>query len=102
MRYQLVLQFCASSKEDFDDLVALEKLLVDKLPLDAEVDGHDFGCDEFNIFVLTAYPKETFNAAETIILQQGLQQQVRAAYRELNNDDFVLLWPPNLREFKVV
>jgi hypothetical protein len=53
MKYQLVLQFQAESVQEFDELVVLEELLVKKLPLDSEVDGHDFGSGEFNIFILT-------------------------------------------------
>jgi hypothetical protein len=102
MKYQLVLQFRAASTEDFDDLVALEELLIEKLPLESEVDGHDFGVDEFNIFVLTDHPKETFHASETLIQQRHPRQQLKAAYRELDKNEFVILWPPNLREFRVV
>lgn len=102
MKYQLVLQFHASSTEDFDDLLAVEELLIEKLASGSEVDGHDFGADEFNIFVLTDHPKETFHASETLIQQLHPQQRLKAAYRELDKDDFVILWPPNLREFKVV
>ena len=99
MKYQLVLQFRASSTEDFDDLVALEELLIEKLPPQSEVDGHDFGADEFNIFILTDHPKETFHASEMLIQRQHPRQQLKAAYREVGKDEFVILWPPNLREF---
>jgi hypothetical protein len=57
MKYQLVLQFQAESVQEFDELVVLENLLVETLPLQAEVDGHDFGSGEFNIFILTDLPK---------------------------------------------
>jgi hypothetical protein len=50
MKYQLVLQFQAESVQEFDELVVLEDLLAEKLPLDSEVDGHDFGSGEFNLF----------------------------------------------------
>jgi hypothetical protein len=101
MQYQLVLQFRAGSTLDFDELVVLEDLLIENLPPTSEVDGHDFGSDEFNIFVLTDQPKESFYAAEKIIQQFHPQQQLKAAYRELGKDEFVILWPPNLQEFKV-
>ena len=50
-RHQLVLQFQAESVQEFDELVVLEDLLVEKLPLDSEVDGHYFGSGECNIFI---------------------------------------------------
>jgi hypothetical protein len=57
MNYQLVLQFRAESVQEFGELVVLEDLLIEKLPEDSEVDGHDFGCGEFNIFILTDLKK---------------------------------------------
>jgi hypothetical protein len=102
MKYQLVLQFRASGIEDFDAFVGLEELLIEKLPLGSEVDGHDFGANEFNIFILTDHPKESFAAFETLIQQKNPRHQIKAAaYRELDNDDYLILWPPGLREFKV-
>jgi hypothetical protein len=101
MKYQLVLQFRAASTHDFDELVVLEDLLVENLPSSSEVDGHDFGNDEFNIFVLTDQPRESFASAEKIIQQYHPQQKLKAAYRELDKEEFVILWPPNLQEFRV-
>jgi hypothetical protein len=49
MKYQLVLQFRAEGTQDFDELVVLEDLLIENLPSTSEVDGHDFGSNEFNI-----------------------------------------------------
>jgi hypothetical protein len=43
VKYQLVLQFQAESVQEFDELVVLEELLVEKLPVGSEVDGHDLG-----------------------------------------------------------
>jgi hypothetical protein len=101
MKYQLVLQFRAEGTQDFDELVVLEDLLIENLPSTSGVDGHDFGSNEFNIFVLTNQPRETFRVAEKIIQQYHPQQQLKAAYRELGKDEFVVLWPPNLQAFKI-
>ena len=67
----------------------------------SEVDGHDFGSGEFNIFILTDQPKESFNAAEKTIEHYRPPQTLKAAYRELGQDNFVILWPTNLQEFKI-
>ena len=100
MKYQLVLQFQAESVQEFDELVVLENLLVKNLPSHSEVDGHDFGSGEFNIFILTDQPKESFHAAEKTIQHYHLPQTLKAAYRELGQNNFVILWPPHLQEFK--
>jgi hypothetical protein len=101
MKYQLVLQFQAESVQEFDELVALEDLLVEKLPLGSEVDGHDLGSGEFNIFILTDQPEQTFHAAEQTIQLYRPPQKLKAAYRQLGQTTFVILWPPTLREFKI-
>lgn len=82
-------------------LFVLEEALMRSLPPIAEVDGHDFGVGEFNIFVLTDVPKEAFDIAKVLIQQRRPKQQLRAAYREMAKDEFVILWPPGLREFTV-
>src|SRR5271156_2236833 len=102
MKYQLVLQFRAKRTQDFDELIVLEDLLIENLLATSEVDGHDFASDEFNIFVLTNQPRESFREAEKIIEQHHPRQQLKAAYRELGKEEFVILWPPNLQEFKIV
>jgi len=86
---------------DFDELVVLEDLLIEKLPPHSEVDGHDFGSGEFNIFILTDQPSESFRAAEKTIAHHHPQQTLKAAYRELGQDSFVILWPPSLQDFTV-
>jgi hypothetical protein len=82
-RFQLVLQFSAMSPHEFDAVVALEEELIRGLPQIAEVDGHDFGAGEFNIFVLTDRPTEAFDVAKILIQRQRPQQQLRAAYRDI-------------------
>jgi hypothetical protein len=101
MRYQLVLQFEANTMADFDQLVTLEDKLIEELGSVATIDGHDFGSGEFNIFVLTDDPPTTFSAAHRVVTSRGVQHVMRAAYRELAADDYVVLWPPSLTEFTV-
>ena len=57
MKYQLVLQFYASSIEDFDQLIEIEEMLESTLGNLHEVDGHDFGSGEMNIFIHTNDPE---------------------------------------------
>lgn len=101
MKFQLVLQFAAAEKSVFDELVALEEVLVEELPPTCEVDGHDFGSGEFNIFILTDKPKETFDAALTVVNKSAFWDELKAAYREQGKDDYVILWPAHLERFRV-
>jgi hypothetical protein len=101
MKSQLVLQFVAASAQEFDGLIALEEQLILTLPPTSEVDGHDFGCGEFNIFVLTDQPREAFDTAQALVRQRHPQCEFKAAYREMGRDEYVILSPPGLRVFTV-
>ena len=83
MKYQLVLQFPADGLADFDELVSLEEALEKNLSGIAEVDGHDLGAGEFNIFILTDDPVRAFRLTVPTIEARNLIQPLRAAYREL-------------------
>jgi len=50
MDYQVVLQFRGDSPEDLDATVAMEDDLIEELGDSADVDGHDVGSGETNIF----------------------------------------------------
>ena len=100
MKYQLVLQFSASSDTDFQQMLALEESLAVGLSDLADVDGHDFGSGEMNIFLLTDHPTEAFAAARSYITQP-MALSMRAAYRILKRDRFTILWPPGLQHFGV-
>jgi len=102
MKYQLVLQFTADSMEDFDRLVALEDRLIEELGDAVTVDGHDFGSGEFNIFVLTDDPATVFGKAHRIVINQGVPNVMRSACREMDDEDYVILWPASLTEFSVL
>ena len=102
MKYQLVLQFAADSTEDFDRLVTLEDGLIQEMNDIATVDGHDFGSGEFNIFLLTDDPTTVFGKAHGIVINQGVPNAMRSAYREMDGEDYVVLWPSSLTKFSVL
>jgi hypothetical protein len=101
MKFQLVLQFATTGMRQFDELIALEEDLIQNLRPTSEVDGHDFGSGEFNIFILTDRPKEAFDAARKLIEKGFFRNELRAAYRERGTDEYVILWPEHLEEFRV-
>jgi len=42
-----------------------------------------------------------FIRSHHVILQEAVPNEVRSAYRELNGEDYVILWPSVLTEFSV-
>ena len=66
------------------------------------VDGHDFGSGTFNIFILTNEPTSTFAQVHQVILDQGIANEMRSAYRATNGEEYVVLWPSALAEFSVL
>ena len=65
MQHQLVLQFNGDSFEDYDAMLALEDELIEALGDTADIDGHDIGAGETNIFIFTSAPEQTFQLAMT-------------------------------------
>lgn len=102
MKYQLVLQFDASSMETFDQLVMFENKLSGELNIDvAIVDGHDFGLGEFNIFIHTDVPTIVFEKAKQIFKETELHFDLRAGYRDFTSEDYLPIWPSGLTTFQV-
>ena len=101
MNYQLVLQFRGDSLADFDAMVALEDELIEELA-GADVDGHDVGSDEVNIFIFTSDPAQTFRAARPVLERRHCLQGVTAAYRRADGEDYTVIWPEgSTQEFRV-
>ena len=92
---QFVLQFSpwGSDTHDFDKLISLEEQLIDKLAGKAQVDGHDMGSDEANIFIHTLDAQTTFSDSFPVVQRSGLIPRLGAAYREVTGDKYIRLWP---------
>ena len=93
MKYQLVLQFRGDSLEDFDEMIALEDELIEQLRGSADVDGHDMGSGERNIFIFTSDPTRTFSQARPVLERAGTLQSVTAAYRPARGETYTVIWP---------
>ena len=101
MKFQLVLQFANVTDDDFDDLVDLEDKIESQLQDEHDVDGHDFGNDEFNIFILTDYPREASLEIRNI-LSKFYSSQFVIAFRALSEEKYNVVWPENyFGHFKV-
>jgi hypothetical protein len=102
MKYQLVLQWPASSIKDFDAVIEVESVLIDGLTADSEVDGHDAGSGETNIFIRTNDPIQAFDEIKSILGSRDFWVDTRVAYREVGKDDYIVLWPAGLANFRIV
>jgi hypothetical protein len=101
MKYQLVLQWSEFSSKDYDLLIEIEDILIDNLDNSCEIDGHDVGSGQMNIFIHTDDPKMTFNSIKTLLDSRDFWSDVRIAYREIAGGDYTVLWPKNLYEFNI-
>jgi hypothetical protein len=101
MKYQLVLQWPTSSIVDYETMLVYEDALVDGLTDCHDVDGHDAGANEVNIFVHTDDPQLAFIEAKNILKFREGWPDVRIAYRELASDRYTVLWPEYLKTFVV-
>lgn len=102
MTAQVVLQFSASEDVDsYDKLIQFEEALISLLGEGAEVDGHDFGAGEMNVFILTEDPISTFAVVQQTDRSIRPSQDMRAAYRPIDGEDYVCLWPPELTQFQL-
>ncbi|QYG06581.1 hypothetical protein [Janthinobacterium sp. PAMC25594] len=93
MSYQLVLQVRGDSLGDFDVMMNLEKELSIELNDIVDVDGHDMGCGEINIFILATNPTAVFEASKPILDRFKLLHDVKAGYRLLSDDIYTTIWP---------
>jgi hypothetical protein len=102
MRYQLVLQWpTAAVLGSYEKLIEIEDLLVERLGKLGEVDGHDIGSEELNIFILTDNPRACFEGVKSILESGDTWASVRVAYREISENEYEVLFPKSLKTFKI-
>jgi hypothetical protein len=101
MKYQLVLQWPAASTQAYDAMVEIEDALIERLSAANEVDGHDAGSGEMNIFIRTDDPERAFAEIQGILGSRDFWVDARVAYREVGADKYVVLWPSTFIDFRV-
>jgi len=92
-KYQLVLQFRGDALADLDATAALEEDLIAALGDSADVDGHDVGSGETNIFIFTSDPAGTFRRAMPLMKRRKCLPKLAAAYRPVDGERFIVIWP---------
>lgn len=103
MTAQLVLQFATAEDLDgYDRMIRFENALISLLGRSAHVDGHDFGSGEVNIFIITKDPISTFALVQQTDQSIRPSLEMKAAYRSMDGETFVCLWPPGLEYFDVI
>jgi hypothetical protein len=102
MKFELALQWPASSIDDYDSMIAIEDSLIDGLPAGCEVDGHDAGSGQMNIFIRTDDPMKTFEDVRNVLGDDDAFADVRVAYRDRERSEYAVLWPKGLKEFQVL
>lgn len=96
--FQVVLQW---PTWDFDEMVEVENLLMAKLTKHSEVDGHDLGSGEANIFVRTSDPHQAFEEIRNILSCHRPWPEVVVAYRQADGTEYCVLWPMGITTFNV-
>ena len=101
MQHLLVLQWPGSTADDFDELLEMEDELENRLAEYSNVDGHDFGSGQMNIYIDTDQPMQAFAEAEEILGGRPRWVDVRAAHRQSDGETYTVLWPVGLADFTV-
>ena len=101
MKYQLVLQWPASSIKDYDAMIEIEEILIKVLGNLGKVDGHDAGSGEMNIFIFTNNPQSAFERINSSIGARDFAKNFKAAYREVRSDEFKIVHPDSLTYFSI-
>jgi hypothetical protein len=101
VKYQIVIQWPASTINEYDEMIEVEDVLIDRLSELHQVDGHDFGEGKMNIFLHTNNFKNAFAEVKAILEENGHWDGVRVAYREINKNKYIVLWPIGLKDFSV-
>ena len=102
MNYELVLQWPASSIENYDAMISVEDLLIEELSDGIDIEGHDGGSGQVNIFIRTDSPDKTFRAVKGILEDRTEWSEIKVAYREIAKSEYTIIWPKNLTKFEVV
>ena len=82
-------------------MIEIENVLTKNLSVNSRVDGHDAGSGEMNIFVHTDDPVAAFNEVKSTLGSCDFWVDARVAYREVAKSGFTILWPKDLKVFKI-
>jgi hypothetical protein len=102
VKYQLVLQWPTSWLMGYNQLVGIEELLIKWLGELGDVDGHDIGSGEMNIFIFSDNPSAAFDRALDLLKRRRGIRKLRAGYRGLEDDEYTPIYPEGLKHFCLI
>jgi hypothetical protein len=79
----------------------LENRIIAGLGNLGEVDGHDAGSGEMNIFIHTNHPALAFERIKNLLGTQDFMVELKVAFRDVGKDAYTVLHPPNLDRFSL-
>ena len=92
MQSQLVLKFRRPALDN-PGALALEASLAAALGDSVEMDGHNVGMRDINLFIITADPASTFRRCKPVLEPLQLLDRVVAAHRFVGGLQFKVIWP---------
>jgi hypothetical protein len=101
MKYELVLQWPSTSKVGFEEMIKIEDTLTHALGSHSEVEGHEWGAGEFDIFIDTDDPMEAFKKIKQVLQGSDAWADLRVAYRDEAEPEYTIIWPENLKYFNL-
>lgn len=71
-------------------MIAVEDALIKRMTSDSQVDGHDAGSGEVNIFIHTDDPARAFDEVKAILGSRDFWLDARVGYRELSGSEYTI------------
>jgi hypothetical protein len=96
----LAIQVDRALFEDVEDLMGLQGSIAQKLSELLRIDGHDYGPAQGTLFFRADDPRAAFEAYRDRVRTEGLAGH-RIACRPEGSDAWTILWPPDLKAFRV-
>jgi hypothetical protein len=85
----------------YDTMIEIENVLIETLSSENEIEGHDNGAEEVNIFIHTNNALKTFDEVKAILGKSAYWEGVKVAYREIVKSQYIVLWPVGFEGFNV-
>jgi len=82
-------------------MVEFEEAIMEGIGDLGEVDGHDAGSGETNIFILTDEPKAAFERVKRLSGTRAFMADLKVAYRLIGDEKFIVLHPTGLAHFAI-
>lgn len=86
---------------DYNALILFEDEISNLLDGTTTVDGHDFGSEEANIYIITEKPEADFKTIKTALGKRLEKRKIKIAYREIGTLKYTSLYPSGAEKFTI-